>query len=253
MNCEEVILKLGFSCQGIGGETLRINSPFTYAGDGGRIGFYIEKTLSGLRITDGCEAMMQAAAMGSNITQSRVNSVRRAVGSFDYLSDDGEISALVEEKDLGSAMAAVLNTALAVSHLHLEWKPRMRSDTFLKNVESVLENTLGGRVLKKVTITGASGHQLELPLAVRSGLSLIYVQPVASTEENTVDWKRVYEAWGRMSDIKNGADEYAQRLVVLEESANDPEMKSAASLLADSSAVVRYSKLKSWAEERRLA
>ena len=250
MNCENVISEMGFACRDLGGETFRVWSPFTYSGDGERVGFYMEKTNSGYRITDGCEAIMNAAAMGAQITNSRMDAVRRAVGHQAQLSDDGEISALVTADNVGSGMAAVLNTALAVSHLKFEWKPRFRAETFLQNVEQTLKQSFDKMVLKKVTITGASGHQLELPLGVQNGDAITYVQPIAATEENTVDWKRVYEAWGKMSDIKHSHNEHARRLIVLEESENDPEMNNAMSLLLDIAPVVRYSALSRWTPER---
>lgn len=253
MNCENVISQMGFSCRDLGGETLRVWSPFTYCGDGERVGFYVEKINSGYRITDACEAMMNAAALGAQITDSRMDAVRRAVGCETSLSDDGEISAFVTAENVGSGMAAVLNAALAVSHLKSEWKPRLQAETFLQNVEQTLKKSFEQRLLRKVTITGASGHQLELPLGVQNGDAVTYVQPIAATEENTVDWKRVYEAWGKMSDIKNSHNEHAQRLIVLEDSANDPEMKNAMSILLDSASVVRYSALSRWFPERRAA
>ena len=250
MNCENLISQMGFSCRDLGGDTLRVWSPFTYSGDGERVGFYVEKSNNGYRITDACEAMMNATAMGAHITESRMDSVRRAVGYKTNLSDGGEISAIVSEEDVGNGMASVLNAALAVSHLKSEWRPRFRSETFLQNVEAILRKSFEQRLLKKVTVTGASGHQLELPLGVQNGEAITYVQPIAATEENAMDWKRVYEAWGKMSDIKNSQNSHAQRLIVLEESANDSEVKTAMSILLDSASVVRYSALSRWSPER---
>lgn len=250
MNCEQVISQMGFSCRDLGGNTLRVWSPFTYVGEGERIGFYVEKTRNGFRITDGCEAMMNATAMGAQVTDSRMNAVRRAVGYTSVLSEDGEISALVSAENVGTGMAAVLNAALAVSHFRSEWQPRFRAETFLQNVEQTLKRTFETRLLKKVTVEGASGHQLELPLGVASGDVITYVQPIASTEDNAVDWKRVYEAWGKMSDIKNAKNPHAQRLIVVEDSANDPEMDNALTLLLDSAPVVRYSALSRWSPDR---
>lgn len=253
MKCENLISQMGFSCRDLGGDTLRVWSPFTYSGDGERVGFYVEKSNNGYRITDACEAMMNATALGAHITESRMDSVRRAVGYKTNLSDGGEISTVVSEEDVGGGMAAVLNAALAVSHLKSEWKPRFRAETFLQNVEYVLKKSFAERLLKKVTITGASGHQLELPLGVQNGEAITYVQPIAATEENTMDWKRVYEAWGKMSDIKNAKNDHAQRLIVLEDSANDEEMSNAMSILLETASVVRYSALPRWSPERRAA
>lgn len=251
MNCESVISKLGFSCRSLGGDTLRVWSPFTYAGDGERIAFYVEKNRNGYRVTDNCEAMMQASAAGINFSDGRLNAIRKATGWDGCVSDGGEISTFVSESDIARGMAAVLNAALAVSHFRTQWGPRIRMESFAKDVEDVLETTLADSVLRKSTITGASGHQLEFPLAVMHGAELIYVQPIAVTDEDTVDWRRVYEAWGRMTDLKNAHIAGAERLVVLQEAANDSEMKNAITVLSDSAPVVLYTKLRQWAEQKR--
>lgn len=148
-------------------------------------------------------------------------------------------------------MAAVLNTALAVSHLQAQWGPRFRADSFVKDVEDVLEATLAQSLLKKVTVTGASGHQLEFPLALRDGPELIYMQPIAASEDDAVDWRRIYEGWGRMTDLRNANIDGSQRLVILQDAANDAEMKHAMSILTDSAPVVLFSKLRQWAEKKR--
>lgn len=251
MNCESVISKLGFSCRPLGGGALRVWSPFTYAGDGERIGFYVEETRTGYRVTDNCEAMMQATATGMNVTPGRINAIRKAAGAEGCLSEGGEIEKFVSEADIGLGMAAVLNTALAVSHIRTQWTPRFRAESFARDVEVVLEATLAGGVLKKLSVTGASGHQLEFPLAVRDGLQLIYVQPVPATDDDTVDWRRVYEGWGRMTDLRNAQIAESGRLVVLQDAANDAEIKNAIGILADSAPVVLFSNLRQWAQQKR--
>jgi len=251
MNCQSVISQLGFSCRDLGGDTLRVWSPFTYGRDGDVIGFYVEKTSNGYIVTDGCESFMHASALGINLTDSKVNAVRKASGYGASISDGGEISAFVSEEEIGRGMATVLNASLAVAHLEMQWEPRFRAESFVKSVEMVLESKLAGKVLRKLTVTGASGHQFELPLAVKSGNSLIYIQPVSATDDNNVDWRNIYASWGRMTDLKNANIEGAKRLIVLEEAANDSDMKRAISLLADSASVVNYSKLSAWADQRR--
>lgn len=251
MNCQSVISSMGFVCREVGGDALRVWSPFTYGHDGERIGLYVEKAGSGYRVTDNCEALMHASYMGINLTQGRMNAIRKAAGVGAQVSEGGEITANVSEEMLGSGVAAVLNATMAVSHFETQWQPRWHQESFTKSVETVLEAVLGEMVLKNVTVTGASGHQLELPLAVRSGRVLTYVQPISATDEKKVDWNNVYAGWGRMTDIKNANLEDVARLVVLEEAANDPEMKRAVVLLSDSAAVVNFSKLPQWAAQRR--
>jgi hypothetical protein len=250
VNCGPLIKSLGFSCMELGDETLRVWSPFTYSGDGERIGFYVEKVRNGYRVTDNCEALMQASAKGRALSQKRVQSVRNASDAW-ALSERGEIEVFADEGSLRDAMTAVLSTALAVSHLQTQWSPRFKSESFAKDVEEILDSTLPGRVLKKVSVTGASGHQLELPLAVSQGPVLIYVQPIAATDDSSVDWRRVYESWGRMTDLKNAHLPNTERLVVLQDASNDAELKHAVGILTESAPVVMYSRLRQWAERRR--
>lgn len=254
MNCESVFSQLGFRCKDLGGDTLRVWSPFAYTGDGERIGFYVERTRNGYRVSDNCEALMHAASRGITITQARMQAIRRATGEDRLLSDEGEIATFVAEDNVGGGMAAVLNTALAVSHFETQWAPRYRADSFSKEVEFVLEDALGqSQVLRKVEVIGASGHQLELPLAIQWHNGLTYVQPIAAADDGGVDWRRVYETWGRMADLKNARINGTDRLVVLEVAANDSDMKHAMTVIADSAPVVSYLRLRQWVDQRRSA
>lgn len=247
MTCREIISSLGFQCQEIGGGALRVWSPFTYNNDGEHIGLYVQEIPSGYCVTDGCESLMHASSMGINITANRLDAVRRSIGYVASLSDAGEIAAIVPKEDIGRAMAAVLNGSLAVSHLESHWAPKFKADSFVKVVTSVLEASFGERVLKNVPAMGASGHQLELPLAVRLENELVYVQPVASSEDNKVDWRNVYLAYGRMIDLKNASIPNTSRLIVVEEASNDPEMDNVVRLLTETSPLVKFSRLSEWA------
>ena len=250
MNCQKIIANMGFQCRDLGDETLRIWSPFTYGNDGQHIGLYVEKTNTGYRVTDNCESLMHASSMGINLTQNKINAVNKSVGFEVLISDGGEIATLVNEVDIGRGVASVLNAALSVSHFESIWGPRAKSESFAKIVATVLEESLGSKVLKNVTVTGASGHQLELPLAIKAGLTLIYVQPIAATEEDGVDWKNVYAGYGRMTDLKNAEIEDTSRMIVLEDAANDDEMQKASMLLSASASIVRYSNLSNWAKKK---
>ncbi|MBA3774796.1 MAG: DUF1828 domain-containing protein [Ramlibacter sp.] len=247
MNCQGVISKLGFRCRDLGADTLRVWSPFSYGNDGERIGLYVEKQRNGYRVTDNCEALMHASSMGVSLSENKVNAVRRATGFGVSISDGGEITAFVSEDDLGQGLASVLNASLAVSHLEGQWSPRARASSFANRVAGVLENSLGEKLLRNVTVTGASGHQLEFLLAVQSRAGLTYVQPIAATEDNTVDWKNVYAGWGRLTDLKKAKIAGTSRVAVIEEAVNDAEMDNATAILADTASVVNFSKLREWA------
>lgn len=250
MNCQNLMSQLGFECRDIGGDVLRVWSPFTYGGDGQAIGLYVEKLTSGYRITDAYESLMHASAMGANITPARLDAVRKATHFSVNVSDGGEIYASVAEHELGIGVASVLNASLAVSHFESRWKPRARAESFAKAVATVLESALGARVIRNVSVVGASGHQLDLPLAVQTADSLIYVQPVAADAEDKVDWQAVYASYGRMTDLKGANIEGTSRLVVMEDAANDAETKKALKVLSASAGVIQYSNLPTWAKQK---
>jgi hypothetical protein len=172
MNCESVISEMGFSCRELGGGALRIWSPFTHGNDGEHIGLYVEPTSTGYKVTDNCEALMHASYAGVSLTPGRLDSIQKAVGHGARVSGGGEIVAYTSAQELGGTVAAVLNAAMAVAHFESQWRPRLRTQPFAKEVEGVLEDALGDKVLRNVVVTGASGHQLELPLAIQTEQSL---------------------------------------------------------------------------------
>ncbi|MBC7437677.1 MAG: DUF1828 domain-containing protein [Bdellovibrionales bacterium] len=250
MNCQSVISNMGFSCRDIGQDTLRIWSPFTYGDDGERIGLYVEKTSQGYRITDNCESLMHASAMGISLTDNKVNALRKAVHFPACVSRGGEIAAFVAEEDISKGVALVLSAAMAVSHFESQWQPRVRSDSFTKTVGAILTAAFGDRVVRNIPVLGASGHQIELPLGIRYPSSMMYVQPISTDNENKVDWKSVYAGFGKMIDLKQAGADDASRVVVLEEAANESDMNKAISLLAEGAAVVAFSKLPAWARRK---
>lgn len=250
MNCQSLISQLGFRCQDLGDDTLRVWSPFTYGFDGERIGFYVEKVSTGYVVTDNCEALMHADCMGISLTKGRLEQLRSAT-HFEpgLITENGAIIKFVPSEQLREGMVSVLNAAIAVSHFETQWKPRKKQDSFVNSVAEILQNRFGERVQRKVTSTGASGHQLELPIGIRLNNQLTLVQPIATDDSNAVDWKNVYASFGRMSDLKNAGTEDVNRLIVLEEAANDADMKKAVGLLSATAPIVYFSKLSKWAEK----
>jgi hypothetical protein len=224
----------------------RIFSPFSYGEDGQLIGLYVEELQTGYRITDACESFMHASAMGLSITDARMSAVRKSIGRGAELSGDGEISALVSKEDLSAGLIAVLNGSLAVSQSEAHWKPRRRNETFLESVTLALESRLGSRVMRGVSVKGASGHQLEIPLAIQLPSETIYVEPVAAAEDDEINWKNVYSSFGRMMDLKKANIEGTSRLIVLEDASNEQQFQFALNVLTETSKVIQYSKLPEW-------
>ena len=247
MNCQSLLSNIGFECKKLDADTLRIWSPFSYGSDGELIGVYVEKRGDRYHVSDNAEALMHASAMGVKLTDKRVDAVRRATVGEVQISRGGVISATVEDARVHEGVVAVLNAALAVGHFETAWAPRVRSESFAKLVGDILEAELGERLLRDVSVTGASGHQLELPFAINGRAELIYIQPVAAEDER-INWTNVYSGFGKMTDLKNAGAESGARVVVIEDAPADTEMPKAISLLAMSSTVVQVPKLRQWAQ-----
>ena len=247
MNCQSLLSNIGFECKNLGADTLRIWSPFSYGGDGELVGVYVEKRGDRYHVSDNAEALMHASAMGVKLTDKRVDAVRRATVGEVQISRGGVISTTVEDARVHEGVVAVLNAALAVGHFETVWTPRVRSESFAKVVGDILEGELGERLLRDVSVTGASGHQLELPFAIQGTGELIYIQPVAA-EDEYVNWTNVYSGFGKMTDLKNAGADNGARVVVIEDAAADSEMPKAISLLAMSATVVQFTKLRQWAQ-----
>jgi len=244
MNCQSLLSNIGFECMRLDAETLRIWSPFSYGMDGEHIGLYIEQRGNRVHVTDNAEALMHASAMGINLTDKRIDAVRRAASAVN-VSRGGVISTTVDDSCVHEGVVAVLNAALAVGHFETMWTPRVRAESFSKAVADLLDAELGERLLRDVQVTGASGHQIELPFAIQSKAELIYLQPVAA-EGDRVNWTNVYAGFGKMTDLKNAGAESSARVIVLEDAPGDPEMPRAVSLLAMSAAVVQFPRLRQW-------
>lgn len=245
MNCQSLLSNIGFECRSLDADTLRIWSPFSYGVDGEHVGVYVEKRGGNFHVTDHAEALMHASSMGINVTDKRVEAVRRTTTGRVTISRGGVISTTVDDARVHEGVVAVLSAALAVGHFEAAWVPRVRSESFAKAVADVLEAEVGERLLRDVQVVGASGHQLELPFAIQNKSNLIYLQPIAA-DEDSVNWTNVYSGFGKMTDLKNAGAESSSRVIVLEDAPTDTEMPKAVSLLAMSATVVQFPKLRQW-------
>jgi hypothetical protein len=94
-------------------------------------------------------------------------------------------------------------------------------------------------------VTGASGHQIQIPFVIKANSHSTYIQPVAYGPER-VEWKNVYRGLGVMLDLKNAGAQDASRAIVIEDSEEDLEIKKAVTLLSIAANVIYFSKLRQW-------
>jgi|SRR5581483_685073 len=247
MKCSDILGNLGFDCAQVNENLLRVWSPFTYGDDGEEVGVYVEKLRDGFVVSDNAEAMMHAASMGISLSKKRLATLRNIAGHAVTIAEGGEITAAVSAESVPDAVAAVIGAAMGVGHLEAVWRPRHRNAAdFIRQVGEVLDKTVGdSRVARNVTVTGASGHQIEIPFVVAGE---IYVQPVAYGD-GRVEWDNVYRGLGKMIDLKNAGASDKSRIIVMEDAANDAEIANAVSLLSITANVIQFSKMEPWARK----
>lgn len=247
MNCTELISRMGFECEAVGARTLRVYSPFTYPFDGEHVGLYVQQNGDNYRVTDNAESLFHASSFGIKISKKRLETLRTICGPTVSISDGGEITATGEEYKVGGMLTAVLNATLAVSHMEPSWMPRSRNAEFTEEVAEIISNVVGERMHRNERVTGASGHQLEIPIVIDVSTGRRFVQPIAYGTDR-IDWDNVYRGFGKMMDLKNaGADDEA-RTVVIEDTYRDTEIPKAVTLLANCANVVYFSNLHGWLE-----
>jgi len=231
---------------------LRLWSPFTFD-DGEHLGLFLEPLGSDQwLVTDHADTLMHASAMGAKLTKPRLERIRSRFPGIE-LTEGGALRATTTQADLPVTITAVLNTAIAISHVESRWLPTTNEERFIQIVGRELQSVAGERLQRRVSVQGVSGHQLEIPFVIDlPGTGRHYIQPVASGDDH-VDWSNVYRAGGKMLDLKSaGADEH-QRIVVVEDIAGDEELGKAVTFLSVTTSVLLFSHRNQWLGQFRQA
>lgn len=252
MNCANLLENLGFVCAPRSNGALRLWSPFTFD-DGEHLGLFLEPLGNDQwLVTDHADTLMHASAMGAKLTKQRLERIRNRFPNVE-LTEGGALRATTAQTDLTLTVTALLNTAIAISHVEQSWLPKSSEERFIHAVGRELQAVAGNHLQRGVSVQGISGHQLEIPFVIDlPGTGRHYIQPVASGDEN-VDWSYVYRAGGKMLDLKSaGAGEH-QRIVVIEDIPGDDELGKAITFLGVTTSVLLFSHRNQWLEQFRLA
>lgn len=252
MNCTDLLENLGYTCAPRQNGALRLWSPFTFD-DGEHLGLFLEPSGNGQwLVTDHADTLMHASAQGAKLTSNRLDKIRTQFTDV-KISEGGALIAVTGQDNLARTITEVLNTAIAISHTEESWKPRSREQKFIATVGQELEVVAGKRLLRSITVSGVSGHQIELPFAIdSSSAGRQFIQPVAYGDER-VDWSNVYKASGKMFDLKSAGAEDGQRIVIVEDNPDDEELGKAITLLSYTSKVLLFSHRTQWLPRFKLA
>lgn len=252
MNCTDLLENLGYTCAPRQNGAARLWSPFTFD-DGEHLGLFLEPSDNGQwLVTDHADTLMHASAHGAKLTPSRLDKIRAQFTEV-KISEGGALIAVTGQDNLARTITEVLNTAIAISHAEESWRPKSHEQKFIATVGQELEAVVGKRLLRSVSVSGVSGHQIEFPFAIDgAALGRQFIQPVAYGDER-VDWSNVYKASGKMFDLKSAGAEDGQRIVIVEDDPDDEELGKAVTLLSYTSNVLLFSHRDQWLPRFKLA
>lgn len=214
-----------------------LESNWAFPHDGTLIGAYIVAADDGcVRVTDDGDTVFNAAVAGADVTRSRAGRYRALAEQYGLmLGDDGIMSTTCNLDELPYAIARYMQAAGAIAHASLKHRPK-NDERFERVIGTLLEAKFGKRVTRRPEVVGISGHQLQFPFALdfkENGAALI--QTISADDDKT-QWKSVYEAGGKFSDIRSARPDL--RLIAILEAAKDTE--KAGRYFADAADVVVY-------------
>lgn len=240
MNCHEISTQLGFRCQPISDGLLYVESPLSLSFDGLLIGAYVQEIGRGLvRITDNADIMFSAATHGLKPHAKRADRIAAMASAAGLaFSDAGELHAVCPKEQAGFYLARFIETASRVADMCDEALTPKES-RFERLIGGQLEAAFGKRLKRRVTLIGASGHQLEFPFVLDVGSSKqTIIQTISVSRQGNPNWPSVYGSVGKMGDLKNAGDN-SKRVVVLQR--GDEQATTQASIaLAEHASVMLY-------------
>lgn len=218
-----------------------VRSPIAMHDDGTMIGAYVVDVPGDrVRITDDAQVLFHAMANGvaPNVNRGRqYQAIAEQCGI--ELSEDGELFIVCDEGMAPYYMARFLEAADRISFLSVSHRQKP-TGRFEKTVGDALAAYFSQRVVRRISIPGASGHNLIFPFMLDENSSTpIVIQPVAATE-GKLDWGNVYHAVGKFADLKNNRSFNSRRIAVLE-AADDDVSQQAKAALSETASVIVYS------------
>lgn len=217
-----------------------VRSPIAMHDDGTMIGAYVvEVAESRLRITDDAQILFHAMANGVAPTAGRGQQYQTIAAQCGMeLSEDGELFVVCDENMAPYYMARFLEAADRISFLSVSHRVKP-TGRFEKTVGDALDSYFAQRIGKRVSVPGASGHNLKFPFVLdESSSNPAVIQPVPATE-GKLDWGNVYHAVGKFTDLKNNRGYHTRRIAVLE-AADDDTAQQAKAALSETASVVVY-------------
>ena len=238
-----------WTCVPAGDKAVRAVSPFSLLDAGQHIAFYIGcPTAETFFLTDACEIAIFAEQSGIVLSRARLEVLNATPGVHHAKFEaDWSIEATGAFQELRGALWDASKLAFALSFQADKWRPKYAEAKFKTTVLVELRAQFGfERVMEQVRIRGASGHEIEFPIGIkRLDGGMLFVQPVA-LDNGKLNWPTIYEAQGKLVDLKAASD-VENRLTIIEEGAAQDDFERALNFLSLSSKVRTLPQIRSMA------
>lgn len=248
MFAERISASTGWHFESAGEHSYRFTSPFTLGDDGQHVVFYVaQPTDDTYLITDLGETAMHADSMGVGISKQRREKLNTSHGvTLAHFDQANQIVAQGRAEDTAFALLDATKLALSLSFQMPKWKPKFNEIRFGVMVGEMLFAQFKERLLKKPTVIGISGKEIEFSFAIRMPEKLRYVSTI-SAADGSLDWSVVYQLLGKCTDAKQ-ADDLNERAIIIQDGISQVEFGRAASLLAQCASVQSFSMAEDWAK-----
>lgn len=233
----------------------RIATPFTLADDGEVLCLsIIFPSANSFYLSDDYQVAMHASNFGIVLDRRKIEMVNKAIGvEFAKMESDGEIVAAGDISTLQEALFDAVKLAMYVSFKYEKWMPKFNTIRFRTLVGKALKKSIDeSKIIVDYSTTGASGHTIKLPYAIKTNSSNILIETIAASDNKSVNWDGVYRSHGRFSDIKQ-IDNFNKRLIIIERSSDKKEFDRASSFLADVASIRTLDSTSNWAQALKIA
>jgi hypothetical protein len=240
MSYRELAEKMGMTYRAVSEDAVYLESPLVIPEDGSHIGAYLMKSAGGsVRITDDANTLFHSLTYGVKASPSRGKYLKAIAEQCGVsLSDDGEVFAVCGQEELLYYLPRFLEAADRIAFASHGYRP-VPSSAFETMLAHVLAKAFPHRLKRNFRVHGASGHQLNFPFVIDTDKDEPHFLQLVAAQEGKANWSSVYQALGKMTDLKNNSAQQSRRLVVLEQvSAKDVSQASTA--LADAATVMVY-------------
>ena len=163
MNCDTLLLRLGFECRMVKDTAIAVSTPFAFS-DGEPISFYLHDAGDSVVISDNADTLAHLAGVGMDVADKRTwRGVKQAADEYGLeLRDNGEIAGKAPKDRETSLITRYISAILAIVEQEREMLGLTDEQSqYIAEVEMYLKATTQSPLVLLPTVKGHSGkpHQ----------------------------------------------------------------------------------------------